>query len=272
MPVFTVKELVDKENHAWEEVKGILENGKNTYTIVPADPNANAFTLYRLQVSTRAYLGSVAYETGAILFDHGWITLLGSGGAGNYSSLAFWNGLQERESDSDLVEMESESGLQEVESEPTVDATKIKLAINVSESKQAYEVTKSMPKRQGTENVPVLEGMLVVAYDAAGGFFALDTGRFGHSGHIYYFAPDTLEWESTELAYSDFLAWLSDGDLGLFYQTFRWEGWQEETIKLLSGQVFAYYPPLWTEEGSGETSHKAPITIREAWQIVLDQK
>jgi len=36
-------------------------------------------------------------------------------------------------------------------------------------------------------------------------FFALDTGRFGQTGHVYYFAPDTLEWESTELAYSGFL-------------------------------------------------------------------
>lgn len=48
--------------------------------------------------------------------------------------------------------------------------------------------------------------------------------RFGQTGHVYYFAPDTLEWESTELAYSGFLNWLAEGDFGLFYQSFRWEG------------------------------------------------
>ncbi len=108
--------------------------------------------------------------------------------------------------------------------------------------------------------------MLVVAYDAAGGFFALDTGRFRQTGHVYYFAPDTLEGESTELAYSGFLNWLAEGDLGLFYQSFRWEGWQEEMSRLGDGKVFAYYPPLWVHEGGGESNSKAPVPVTEAWQ------
>ncbi len=111
--------------------------------------------------------------------------------------------------------------------------------------------------------------MLVVAYDAAGGFFALDTGKFGRSGLIYYFAPDTLEWESTDLQYSGFLAWLAEGDLDLFYQTFRWEGWQADMERLGEGQVFAYYPPLWTAEGGGETSRKSPVSVAEAWGVAV---
>nr|WP_309271697.1 DUF2625 family protein [Paenibacillus sp.] len=211
-----IEELVDTENDSWMEFRETLENGKNSYTILSIEQSAAEDTIYRLQVSTKSYLGSIAYRTGGIIFDHGWITLLGAGGAGVYGSLTSWNGLQEN------------------------------------------------------AEIQPLEGMLVVAYDAAGGFFAMDTGRFGRTGHVYYFAPDTLEWESTELAYSGFTAWLADGDLGLFYQTFRWEAWQEKIRQLGAGQVFAYYPPLWSEEGSGESSSKTPISIKEAWLTVVD--
>lgn len=218
MRALSVKDLIEDENDAWAEVSRMLEKGGNPYAIVPNETAAGEEALYRLQVSTRSYLGTVAYRTGGILFDHGWIKLLGAGGAGIHGSLTFWNGLQEE------------------------------------------AVTES------------LEGVLLVAYDAAGGFFALDAGRFGRTGHVCYFAPDTLEWESTELAYSGFLSWLAEGDLGLFYETFRWEGWQEAVRQLGAGRVFAYYPPLWSREGSGETSSKTPIPVEEAWQAAAGRK
>ena len=114
-------------------------------------------------------------------------------------------------------------------------------------------------------------GMLVVAYDAAGGFFALNTGRYEDAGRIYYFAPDTLEWESTELAYSGFMAWLGKGDLEQFYQTFRWKGWQEQVRQLEADQVMSYYPPLRSAEGDGENSSKSPISVKESWLAAVKQ-
>ncbi|WP_342481813.1 DUF2625 family protein [Paenibacillus sp. FSL L8-0340] len=212
MHSLSVAELVDLENHAWEEVRELLSQGTRTYRLTAAEPETAAQTLVRLQVSTKSYLGAIAYETGGIVFEHGWITLLGAGGEGIYGSLTSWNGLA------------------------------------------------------ASQDIPALPGLLIVAYDAAGGFFGLDVGRFGQSGHVYYFAPDTLEWESTQLAYSGFIGWLAEGDLDLFYETFRWEGWEEAALKLQPGQVFGYYPPLWTKEGSGQFSRKAPIPILEAWQ------
>lgn len=215
MGYLTIGELLHTEDHAWEELENMLSQGKNKSVIIPAEHDTGADTLYRLQVSTKSYLGAVAYETAGILFDHGWITLLGAGGDGIYGSLPFWNGLLDR------------------------------------------------------EGVPALEGMLLVAYDAAGGFFSLNIGRFGNDGHIYYYAPDTLEWESTELAYSGFVSWLADGDLAQYYETFRWKGWQEESNGLQPGEVFTYYPPLWTEEGSGADSSKVKTSVIEAWNTVL---
>src|SRR5262245_17489748 len=44
---------------------------------------------------------------------------------------------------------------------------------------------------------------LLVADDVIGGFFALDGGAFGNPGKVFYFAPDTLEWEDTGNTYSD---------------------------------------------------------------------
>lgn len=212
MHLLSVAELVDAENHAWEEIRELLSQGPQTYRLEAAEPEAAAQTLVRLQVSTRSYLGAIAYETGGIVFEHGWITLLGAGADGVCGSLTNWNGLAD------------------------------------------------------TEHIIALPGVLIVAYDAAGGFFGLNTGRFGQSGHIYYYAPDAQEWESTELTYSGFIAWLAEGDLDLFYETFRWEGWEEEAEKLAPDQVFAYYPPLWTKEGSGSASSKTPVSILEAWE------
>ncbi|WP_434749964.1 DUF2625 family protein [Paenibacillus amylolyticus] len=218
MNKLSANESVDRENHAWKELKELLDKGDNTYTYVPAKPEMGEDTLYQIQVSTRSYLGAVAYETQGIVVDHGWITLLGAGGESVHGSLTSWNGLS---------------------AQPAVQA---------------------------------LPGMMVVAYDVAGGFFALDTGKFGGTGQIHYFAPDALEWESTELSYSEFMTWVAEGDLQLFYETFRWKGWQEDMAQLETGHVFAYYPPLWTKEGGGKSSSKTPVHITEAWKTALEAK
>lgn len=51
-------------------------------------------------------------------------------------------------------------------------------------------------------------GFLLVADDVVGGFFALNGGGLGEdAGAMYYWAPETLRWESLEIGYSDFLEW-----------------------------------------------------------------
>ncbi|WP_017811987.1 DUF2625 family protein [Paenibacillus shenyangensis] len=213
MSVLSAQELIDRDNHAWEEIVQLFAEGANTYTMWPADRSEGEETLRCLQVSTRSYLGAIAYEAGGICLDHGWITLLGAGSTEVYGDLRSWNGLQSQ-----------------------------------------------LP-------VKTLTGKLLVAYDAAGGFFALDTT----DGQICYFAPDTLEWEATELTYSEWINWLAAGDLQQFYETFRWQNWKQQTEQLEVGQIFAYYPPLWTAEGGGETSSKQVVPVTEAWQLALEK-
>ncbi|MCE5170822.1 DUF2625 domain-containing protein [Paenibacillus profundus] len=123
-------------------------------------------------------------------------------------------------------------------------------------------------------DISPLRGACTIAYDMAGGFFAVNGGLFEEEGHsVYYFAPDTLEWENTELAYSEFLAWLANGDLELYYRTFRWSNWQEDAASMDANQVISYFPPLWSEEGSAETSSRKAVHIEEIWNsCVYEQK
>ncbi|MFG6326953.1 MAG: DUF2625 family protein [Lachnospiraceae bacterium] len=63
---------------------------------------------------------------------------------------------------------------------------------------------------------------------------------------VYYFAPDTNEWECLELYYTQFLYWLINNseDINKFYESFRWRTWKEDcqTIKLSEG--YSFYPLL----------------------------
>lgn len=243
MDIRSIEQLIDHEHHAWEELLALFRNGSNAYEVLPADPGAAKSTLMGLQVSTRSYLGVVAYETGGILIDEGWIRLLGSGANGIFGSLISWNGLCSSNDPDDSKVLRGET--------PDDDEGDTRTPIP-------------------STNIPVLSGMMVVAYDAAGGFFAFNTGRFGSDGHIYYWAPDCLEWESTELTYSEFITWLAEGDLSLFYKTFRWDGWAEDTKHLQPEQIHSYDPPLWSQEGGGGTSSISPAPVLEAWKAAID--
>lgn len=114
-------------------------------------------------------------------------------------------------------------------------------------------------------------GFLVVADDVLGGVFAMNGGSFGDNlGHIYYFAPDTLAWESLDIAYTDFIGWLLQGDIDKFYQSFYWESWQDEVKTLTTDQVFFCYPPLFTQESKDINQvQKKPISCLENWQLYI---
>src|SRR5688500_18884145 len=62
------------------------------------------------------------------------------------------------------------------------------------------------------------DGFSLVADDAVGGFFAINGGALGDDvKSLYYFAPDSLDWEPMEGGYSEFIVWAFSGKLDRFY-------------------------------------------------------
>ena len=77
---------------------------------------------------------------------------------------------------------------------------------------------------------------LIIGEDVCGGLFAVKEDI------VYYFAPDTLKWESLDIYYSNFLYWVLNDKQGTtqFYESFRWNNWEDfcKDIKLNQGISF----------------------------------
>jgi hypothetical protein len=113
---------------------------------------------------------------------------------------------------------------------------------------------------------------LLVADDAVGGFFAINGGFLGNdAGNIYYFSPDSLNWEGLEISYSEFLTFCFDGNLDDFYQNVRWSGWKEDVSILNPDFAYSFFPFLWTKEGKdiNQVSRKA-IPVGEIYNLNMD--
>ena len=108
------------------------------------------------------------------------------------------------------------------------------------------------------------DGLLVVATDIVGGVFALNIGRFAEDqGMVWYFAPDTLKWESLEMKYSQFIAWLTQGDLSGYYSSMRWTDWRKDAQLVSCGKGILIYPYLWAKECNIETASKTVVPLSE---------
>ena len=166
--------------------------------------------LHNLQVTTHSTLGAVAYETGGILVDHGWLRFLGSGHTKLPRNLTDWN--------------------------------------------------------RGRS-----EGFLLVADDAAGGFFAINGGALGDTvRNVYYWPPDNLDWEDFGIGYTEFLQWSLSSRLADFYADLRWPTSRADATKLAGDQCFVFYPFLWTQEGSLAASNRRPVPVAEAFDLKAD--
>ncbi|WP_051604831.1 DUF2625 family protein [Lachnobacterium bovis] len=94
-----------------------------------------------------------------------------------------------------------------------------------------------------------IEGLFLVASDVLGGLFAININKFTEGkNHIWYFAPDTLEWECMDMQYNEFLAWSMQGDIDEFYLTMRWNNWQEDIKNIGINYALLIYPFLWARE------------------------
>jgi uncharacterized protein DUF2625 len=114
-------------------------------------------------------------------------------------------------------------------------------------------------------------GFLLVADDAVGGFFAINGGGLGPDvRNLYYFSPDTLEWEPLEIGYSAFLQFAFAKELDAFYDWIRWPGWEADTAKLHGDRCFSFYPFLFTREGRGGRGQRSDVPVDQMWGLQMD--
>lgn len=105
---------------------------------------------------------------------------------------------------------------------------------------------------------------LIVAYDIFGGIYAIGNGDFeGNKRNIWYFAPNSLEWEALEINYPQFISWICSDNIKDFYIDFTWNG-IEATIKdIKKDQAILIYPFLWAAECNIETARKTLVPLEE---------
>lgn len=112
--------------------------------------------------------------------------------------------------------------------------------------------------------------LLIVTDDVIGGSFAINGGGLpGPPGHVHYFAPDSLEWESLERGYADFLSWTLSGDLGSFYEGKRWPGWPEDVERLSGDRAFSVYPFLWAKGPPVAERSRREVPMAELFELQL---
>ena len=61
-----------------------------------------------------------------------------------------------------------------------------------------------------------------------GEFLLLMVAILGKIPAAFIICADTLNWESLEVDYSEFLQWALSGDLDTFYENVRWQQWRED--------------------------------------------
>jgi hypothetical protein len=114
-------------------------------------------------------------------------------------------------------------------------------------------------------------GFYLVADDAIGGFFAVNGGALGDDpGNIYFYAPDSLRWESCGFGYSQFLVWAMSGKLHEFYGSLRWDDWVSEVKPLSGDQAINIYPFLWAKGPPIKERHRGAVPVAEQWALQLD--
>jgi hypothetical protein len=89
-------QLQSVEAPAWPWVLEVVARAAVTVEVLPVAQQAGERTLFRLQVTTASPLGAIARHCGALVFDHGWLRVLGGGTEGLHD-VATWNGLDDRE-------------------------------------------------------------------------------------------------------------------------------------------------------------------------------
>lgn len=86
----TLSELINTDEPGIDVIRQFLQSAEVQYDLLPASDRRDE-VLVEVQVTTRSTMGAMAYDTGGILIDHGWLRILGSGHPRLRRDLASWN-------------------------------------------------------------------------------------------------------------------------------------------------------------------------------------
>jgi hypothetical protein len=131
-------------------------------------------------------------------------------------------------------------------------------------------------KGKSYKNVGEQLSFLLIADDVLGGFFAINAGGISKEGigKVFYFAPDNLTWEKTEMTYSAFLNFCFSGDINKFYEGYRWTNWITDIDSLDGNLGISVFPFLWSKEGQEDINKnsKKPVPIQELWDLYFKEE
>jgi hypothetical protein len=86
----TLEELTGTDQPAIDLIREWVSSAENQCDILPPSSEQDA-VLLEVQVTTRSTMGAVAFETGGIFVDHGWLRFLGSGHRKLPRTMPGWN-------------------------------------------------------------------------------------------------------------------------------------------------------------------------------------
>jgi hypothetical protein len=95
-PRKSLAELVNQQDPAWPVVQEAVAGSHGRARILPTTRARGEKTLLAMQYTTQSIVGAIAYETGGIAVDSGWLRVLGAGGPELSLDLAKANGLDKQ--------------------------------------------------------------------------------------------------------------------------------------------------------------------------------
>lgn len=88
----TLSELINLQEPAWPWVEKTFANAQTHIEVLPCSLSVGEQALLATQVTTRSPMGAIIYASAGVMFDHGWLRLLGAGGHPRMQrSLPDWN-------------------------------------------------------------------------------------------------------------------------------------------------------------------------------------
>lgn len=79
IPIKQLEELINNAEDAWTEIIETINNSFIKTEILSTTLDQGIQSLFEIQVTTRSYLGSIAYHCGGLVVNNGWLRILGAG-------------------------------------------------------------------------------------------------------------------------------------------------------------------------------------------------